>query len=348
MLKFLGSKARLLPHITQVAQSLGARSALDAFAGSCRVGVALKKAGLDVTSNDILTFPTVVGNCYIGTDAQAVCRQTYLDEYFEVINSLAPEPGYLTQKFSVEARYFQEHNAARADAILCRIRTDLFPNTWMKDVLLTSLMEALDSVDSTVGLQMAYLKTWAARSYKSMVLEMPTLLPGPGSVSQMDAHDALASYDGDLAYLDPPYNQHSYLGNYHVWETIAKGDTPETYGIANKRVDVKTRKSAYNSKREIRHAFTELVVSSRVPYLLVSFNNEGYLGVEDIESILGQKGYVGKVAIPHRRYVGHKIGCYNPAGEKVGVEGPSDNTEYLFLVGQNQSKVLDSLACLPL
>ena len=31
-----------------------------------------------------------------------------------------------------------------------------------------------------------------------------------------------AALDGiDLAYVDPPYNQHSYLGNYHVWETLA-------------------------------------------------------------------------------------------------------------------------------
>ena len=47
----------------------------------------------------------------------------------------------------------------------------------------------------------------------------------------------------DLMYLDPPYNQHRYFTNYHVWETLVRWDAPEHYGIACKRVDAPRRRA---------------------------------------------------------------------------------------------------------
>ncbi len=46
------------------------------------------------------------------------------------------------------------------------------------------------------------------------------LLPGEGPALQGDAVEVAKEVEGDIAYLDPPYNGHSYLGNYHVWETL--------------------------------------------------------------------------------------------------------------------------------
>jgi len=45
--------------------------------------------------------------------------------------------------------------------------------------------------------------------------------------------------EADLAYLDPPYNQHRYFTNYHVWETLVAWDAPAHYGVACKRVDAR-------------------------------------------------------------------------------------------------------------
>ena len=79
-------------------------------------------------------------------------------------------------------------------------------------VLLTSLIEAADRVDSTVGVQMAYLKQWAPRAHQRLTLRVPELLAGPGRGDPRRrgraASPALGAYD--LAYLDPPYNQHRY------------------------------------------------------------------------------------------------------------------------------------------
>ncbi len=56
----------------------------------------------------------------------------------------------------------------------------------------------------------------------------------------------------DIAYLDPPYNQHRYVGNYHVWETLVAWDAPDHYGVACKRVDVRdpATSSVFNRRRE--------------------------------------------------------------------------------------------------
>ena len=44
-----------------------------------------------------------------------------------------------------------------------------------KCVILASLIYALDSVDSTLGHYVAYLSEWSPRSYKDMILKLPTI-----------------------------------------------------------------------------------------------------------------------------------------------------------------------------
>ena len=70
----------------------------------------------------------------------------------------------------------------------------------------------------------------------------------------------------------------------------------------------------------------------RARYLLVSFNDEGYLPLATLRALLEERGAVRAVEVRHRRYIGHRIGIYNPQGEKVGTPGPGTNKECLFLV----------------
>ena len=52
MIKYLGSKRLLAPSLAEIARRLGARSAVDLFAGTTRVGQALRREGIRVVSND--------------------------------------------------------------------------------------------------------------------------------------------------------------------------------------------------------------------------------------------------------------------------------------------------------
>src|SRR5215831_17953901 len=99
-----------------------------------------------------------------------------------------------------------------------------------------------------------------------------------------------------------------------------------------KRRDVRERGSAFNRRGTIGAALAEVIAAVRARWILVSFNDEGYLSPADVEGMLAARGEVTRVAIPYRRYVGHRIGIYNPDGVKVGTPGPARNRELLFLV----------------
>ncbi len=327
MIKYLGSKRRLVPRIVDIVGQLeGVETVCDLFSGTSRVGQALKRAGYRVHANDWMTYAYHLAATYVALDAEEFPPER-VRPVLDRLNALAGTPGYVTQKFAIEAHYFQPANAARVDAIRDQIEHE---DPALRSLLLTSLMVAADRVDSTTGLQMAYLKQWASRSFNALEMTMPELLPGPGLATQRDAIELAAELECDLVYLDPPYNQHSYLGNYHIWESLVRDDQPETYGIANKRIDVRTQKSPFNLKSSAREAMAELVGSLRTRYLVLSFNDEGYVSREEIEEILGRWGTYTCESVAYPRYVGAQIGVYNLKGVKVGQPGALTNHEFLF------------------
>jgi adenine-specific DNA-methyltransferase len=335
MIKYIGSKRALLSQICAVVRERlpEGGEVCDLFSGSARVGHALKGAGFRIWSNDHNAYAHTLATAYVVAD-----RDRWTDRAAVVLADLAgtaPSEGWFTKTFCEDARYFHPANGARIDAIRDRIDAmGLEPE--LKAIALVSLMEAADRVDSTVGVQMAYMKRWADRAMNPLTLRMPDLQPaiaaGPCRATQGDALDIAGQFDGDLVYLDPPYNQHSYLGNYHVWESLVLWDKPETYGIANKRVDVRTRKSAFNSRPGIGPALSAVIDAIKAPNLIVSFNDEGYLSRDALERMLSARGHVQVIDIARPRYVGARIGIHDHKGKKVGAVGRLRNVEHLFVV----------------
>jgi adenine-specific DNA-methyltransferase len=330
VIKYLGSKRVLVPRILEEIGRLdGVRTVLDLFSGTARVAHALKARGYRVHANDHNAYAATLATAYAQAD-----RRRWLEPARRLIaelEALPGEPGWFTETFCVRARYLQPANGARVDAIRGRIAA-LALEPELEAIALVSLMEAADRVDSTVGVQMAYLKRWAPRSFQPLRLRVPELLDGEGSASCLEAHEAAARHPADLAYLDPPYNQHSYLGNYHVWESLVRWDKPDVYGVAMKRVDVRERVSPFNRRGGIAPALRAVLDAVRARHLVVSFSDEGRLSVDAVRAMLAERGAVRVAELPHRRYIGSRIGIYNPRGEKVGVPGPTVNREHLFIL----------------
>lgn len=349
MIKYIGSKRAIAPMLEALGRRLPISSVCDLFAGTTRAGQAFRRAGCRVVSNDLASYSEAFGQAYIAADERL--DRGRLRRLLGELQALPGEPGYVTENFCLQARYFSPENGARIDAIRTAIdRMDV--EEPLRGCLITSLIEAADRVDSTCGLQMAYLKRPAARSRQPLTLREPEAVDGvSGEVTRMPANDLARSLTGlDCAYLDPPYNQHSYFSNYHAWETITRGDRPESYGIARKRIDCRSTRSPFNGARDAWPALVDLVESLTAPWVILSINDEGFHDPALVTELLSERGHVLALAMDVPRYVGARIGIHNPAGERVGAVSHVRATEWLIVSGPDRGVVrsaFDGLATAP-
>jgi adenine-specific DNA-methyltransferase len=307
---------------------------VDLFTGTTRVAQEWKRRGAHVIAVDSARYSTVLAECFIATDADAVDLKS-LRTVLEDLNALPGTDGYVTETFSRRARYFQHSNARRIDSIRDAIERDWTGHPW-RPVLLASLLLAADRVDSTTGVQMAYLKQWAPRSYQPLQLKPPDLLAGGGSALRADATEAVHDLpEVDLAYLDPPYNQHRYAGNYHVWETLIAWDSPAHYGVACKREALRGPEgsSVFNRRREAPTAMAKLVAAVRSEVVVISGSDEGWITVDDLAEMATARGTVEVLAFDSKRYVGAQIGIHDLKGKRVGRPGRARNVEFVVVAG---------------
>ncbi len=339
MIKYLGSKRRLIPALTVLAAASGARTGLDLFSGTTRVSQAWKRLGMAVTAVDSARFAHVLARCYVATDPGITPGlPDQVNDAVDRLNRLEGRAGYVTATFCEAARYFRPENGARIDAVRDAIERD-YAGTALWPVLMTSLLEAADRVDSTTGLQMAYLKQWAPRAHHPLELRLPALIPGPGRAVRGDACSLAGSPElgpVELAYLDPPYNQHRYDANYHVWETIVAWDSPAHYGVACKREDLRdpTRRSAFNGRRTMPDALGGVIARVEAEVVVLSYNNESWLDFDQLLDLCAGRGHVEVLAFDSARYVGARIGIHDPTGAKVGTVSHVRNTEYVLVAGE--------------
>jgi adenine-specific DNA-methyltransferase len=338
-----------------VAKIPDAATVLDLFSGTSRVGHALKAAGYRVLANDHNAYAHTLATCYVQADREEVFERAEM-LIAELNGMIARLPGpaeapdipaaaaaddpieHFVQTYCIQSRYFHPANGRRIamarEAIARKAAAGLDPE--LQAVVMVSLLEAADRVDSTTGVQMAYLKSWAPRALTDLRLRMPAILPrsqrGKGQAHALDALDAARALSADIAYIDPPYNQHSYLGNYHVWETLVRWDSPEVYGRACKRIDCRLRRSDYNSRLKIHAALEHLLEAVQARTLIVSFSNEGYITPQQMEMMLARRGQVQVIEFDYKRYIGAQIGIYSPRGEKVGRISHLRNKELLYIV----------------
>ena len=343
MIKYLGSKRRLVPVLTRICQASGATTALDLFTGTTRVAQAFKAQGVHVTAVDSARYAHTFARTYIETDAAA----TDMARCGRPSPTSTPSPANRAtspRRSAIRPASSNRTTRARIDAVRDAIDSE-YAGSPLFPLLLTSLIEAADRVDSTTGVQMAYVKQWAPRSAKPLELRVPELLDGPGRAIQGDAVELTLHRAGvdvglghfDLAYLDPPYNQHRYFTNYHVWETLVAWDAPEAYGVARKRLDSRdpSTRSAFNSKRTMPAALASVVQSVDCDLLVLSYNNESWLAMEELEAMcVGAAGAVATLAFDSARYVGARIGIFDPSGRKVGRVSHLSNQELVVIAGE--------------
>lgn len=177
-IKYAGSKLKLLPYILDILSDLDVSDVLDGFSGSTRVSQAFAKLGYNTTSSDISVWSETFATCYLRNDKPP----KYYQELIRHLNAVKGYDGWFTEHYGgaetdVEKRPFQRKNTRKLDGIRDEIdRLNL--GKVEKAVALTSLILALDSVDSTLGHYAAYLADWSPSLLRCALLRV--------SVEQID------------------------------------------------------------------------------------------------------------------------------------------------------------------
>ncbi len=127
----------------------------------------------------------------------------------------------------------------------------------------------------------------------------------------------------DLAYFDPPYNQHPYGSNYFMLNLIAEYNRPDTEKISRvSGIPRDWNRSSYNKKHRVAEVFVELVKNVKARFVLVSFNSEGFIPKEEMIELLSSCGKVSVLEADYNAFRGSR----NLSGRDIHVK------EFLFLV----------------
>lgn len=337
--KYLGAKTKLIPQIMQAVGEAGdVKTAIDVFTGTTRVAQAMRASGIQVTTSDMSAYSQTFSECYIQAtqediDAMApiITNFMYMKEQFKKPSWITQNYADVTNKFGSVVRFIHPKNAALADGIRHEIESWTGLSPVRKSLLVTSLIEAMDRVDNTVGIQQAYLKGWCKRSLDEMFLKTP-IVPVQGPVGSHIRGDALEiDYpEADLAYCDSPYSGHSYQTYYHIWDSVALWDKPEVGLKTNRRADRigdRTPRSMWNGRYAL-DAFKLLFARLPVKNILVSYHDDSKLvGRDELLDACRMFGDVQTWTIDYHRNIMATIGNAASNDEKT-----TKNHELLFLI----------------
>lgn len=342
--KYIGSKKDLLPHIGAVVSELGAKTAIDVFSGTTRVAQYLRQMGVQTTTSDLSWATTCYAKTFVHND-----DNSHLSSYIAEMNMLKPSFGWLSENYTGElpqdelrsdGRCFQLKNAMKADAARDWVHRNAYGlSDWEQATLITSIIRGLDAVDNTVGIQQAYLKEWCKRSYNDIEFKLPPQVDGP--VSKHLEGDALKlEYeDHEVAYLDPPYSPHAYSTYYHIWDSIARWDKPETALKARRRVDRVAKHESYdegmtspwNRPKAALGAFDALLSRLPVRHAIISYSDESLVDRDDLIAKCKEHGAVQVQEIDYGRNIMSQIGNATKHGDPTKGQR---NKELLIVVSK--------------
>jgi len=316
-MRYLGSKTSTAAAVEQIAGMLvrvteTPRTFCDPFGGIGAMAAKFKSRGWKVTIGDHLKFPHYYQSARIGTSSIPQFRKlkekrsiSAPESVLNTLNSIRPCAGWVTNKYSLERKFFSPANAEKIDAIrlqLDRWRDERKITESDYKFLIASMIDSADRVANTAGTYYAYLKQFTRRAAQDFKFCFINPVHGiRGKCIHSDAENTVASGEFDVVYLDPPYSARAYDAYYHLPQSMVLGNADGSRGMAGIPQRPLTR-SEFESPRTAEQAFLRLIGKIKAKILLVQYSNNGLLGVDYIRQELASRGYLQEYEIESLGY----------------------------------------------
>lgn len=331
-MNYIGSKYSLLPFLESaigdiVGTDLHDKVFCDIFAGTGIVGRSFKPKVRKVIANDWEYYSYVLNRNYIGNHLE-------LDGKEELLNRLnqleGDDYGFIYRNYCMGSgsgrQYFSDKNGKKIDAIRLQIeqwRTSGYVSEDMYFFLLASLLESSDKLANTASVYGAFLKHLKSTAQKPLLLSPATYTVNENTheVYCSDANILINDIEGDILYLDPPYNARQYGANYHLLNTIAEYKPFLPKGKTGLR---EYSKSLYCGKKTVHSSFESLIRDADFKYIILSYNNEGLMSLQDIAATMSRYGHYELFSQEYQRFRADKEENRNHRADKT--------TEYLHVL----------------
>ena len=352
LITYIGNKRSLLPFIGEalgvVKKKLGRKklAIFDAFSGSGAAARYFKAHAELLLANDLEAYSETINRCYLANADELPKRE--LQEIHEgLLRRLREEPlrkGFIAELYAPQ----DEEDIKSNERVFYTPRNAMFIDTArhyiesvtpaLRHFFIAPLLSQASVHANTAGVFKGFYKDrhtgkgrfgGTGRDALQRIkgdIELPfpvwSNFNCPVKVFREDANALVSRLEEtDLAYFDPPYNQHPYGSNYFMLNLILSYKRPQTTSPVS-GIPPDWNRSAYNKRAQAAPAFGALVEKTRSKFILVSFNSEGFIAPDEMRNMLEKTGKVDVFETAYNTFRGSR----NLRGRQTHVR------EYLFLV----------------
>ena len=339
MITYIGNKRKLINNIENILIDLKNKIGkdklvlCDLFAGSGIVSRMMYNHSSKLITNDLEGYSYSVCKCYL--DKPSITDIKLIVEHINKMNNISINgpfiEGIISENYSPkdtnniksgERCFYTRENALIIDTLRKYIEDNVQEH--LKVYCLAPLIVKASIHNNTVGVQKGFLKdkntgigAWGGTDANATgritnKITLDDIIWNSNDIEincyNQDSNKLINEInDIDVCYLDPPYNQHPYSSNYHILDTIYKNDIDISKLSNVSGIPKDWKRSVYNKKETAIKGLTELLknVLNKSKFAILSYNDEGIISVNELETILSVYNY-NKKEIKYNTFKGSR------------------------------------------
>ncbi|MEI7013303.1 DNA adenine methylase [Leptospira licerasiae] len=317
LLRYMGSKHKLLSWIKENLSGYKFNTVLDAFSGSGAVSYLFKTLNKSVTSNDFLHFSYILSKATVENNFEKVNK-----EEIEKLISISKEaPNFIQHTF--KNIFYSASDLKFLDSISYNIKN--LKSEYKKALTLSALIRAcvkkqprgvftISSSTDKYNDGRRDLKLTIKDHFLEQIEIFNNLVFNNQQTNKalnLDVFDSeISKHSYDLVYLDPPYvpkaDDNCYVKRYHFLEGLSK--YWEGYEIieSSKVKKIKKKYTPFSYRKTAIEAFENLFKQYADSIIMLSYSSNGYPDLATLKKILKKyKSSVRVQKIPHRYHFGN-------------------------------------------